>query len=43
MCNNLIGKLFNSKEKMNDDVNARLDLIEMKIRELATREVGKHT
>jgi len=42
VCDNLIGKLMNIKGKTKDSVNARLDLIEMNIREeLSPREVGK--
>jgi len=38
------GTLLNIKGKSKDDVNARLDLIEMNIREeLTPREVGKRT
>jgi len=33
VCNNLIGTLLNINEKTKDDVNACLDLINMKIRE----------
>ena len=44
MCDNLTGTLLNIKGKTKDGVNARLDLIEMSIREeLALREVGKCT
>ena len=41
VCDSLIGTLMNIKGKTKDGVNARLDLIEMNIREeLAPREVG---
>ena len=44
VCDSLIGTLLNIKGKTKEGVNARLDLIEMNIREeLAPREVGKHT
>ncbi|XP_068497787.1 uncharacterized protein [Phaseolus vulgaris] len=44
VCDSLIGTLLNIKGKTKDGVNARLDLIEMNIREeLAPREVGKRT
>ena len=44
VCDSLIGTLLNIKGKTKDGVNARLDLIEMKIREeLAPKEVGRHT
>jgi len=40
----LIGTLLNIKGKTRDGVNARLDMIEMNIREeLAPKEVGKRT
>ena len=44
VCDSLIGTLLNIKGKTKDGVNARLDLVEMKIREdLALREVGRRT
>ena len=44
VCDSLIGTLLNIQGKTKDGVNARLDLVEMKIREdLAPREVGRHT
>ena len=46
VCDSLIGTLLNIKGKTKDGVNARLDLIEMNIREeLAPREklVSVHT
>jgi len=44
VCDSLIGTLLNIKGKTKDGMNARLDLIEMNIREeLAPREVGKRT
>jgi len=44
VCDSLIGTLLNIQGKTKDGVNARLDLIEMKIREdLAPREVGRRT
>ena len=42
VCDNLIGTLLNINGKTKDDLNARLDLIEMNIRgELAPIEMGK--
>jgi len=44
VCDSLIGTLLNIKGKTKDSVNARLDLIEINIREeLAPQEVGKRT
>ena len=44
VCDSLIGTLLNIQRKTKDGVNARLDLVEMKIREdLASREVGRRT
>jgi len=44
VCDSLIGTLLNIKGKTKDDVNARLDMIEMNIwEELALKEVGKWT
>ena len=44
VCDSLIGTLMNIKGKIKDDVNARLDLIEMNIWEdLTPLEVGKRT
>jgi len=44
ICDSLIGTLLNIQGKTKDKVNARLNLVEMKIREdLAPREVGKRT
>lgn len=44
VCDSLIGTLLNIKGKTKDDVNARLDILEMNIREeLTLRQVGKHT
>jgi len=44
VCDNLIGTLLNINEKMKDGLNARLDLIEMNIRDdLAPIEMGKRT
>jgi len=44
VCDSLIGTLLNINGKMKDDLNARLDLIEMNIRgELASIEMGKRT
>jgi len=44
VCDSLIGTLLNINEKTKDDLNARLDFIEMNIRdELTPIEMGKHT
>jgi len=44
LCIALIGTLLNIQGKTKDEVNARLDLVEMKIREnLVLREVGRRT
>jgi len=44
MCDSLIGTLLNINRKMNDGLNARLDLIEMNILgELAPIKIGKRT
>jgi len=44
VCDSLIGTLLNIQGKTKDGVNARLDLVEMKIREdLAPREVSRCT
>ncbi|KAG2371826.1 uncharacterized protein HKW66_Vig0239470 [Vigna angularis] len=44
VCDSLIGTLLNIQGKTKDGVNARLDLVDMKIREeLAPREIGKRT
>ena len=44
VCDSLIGTLLNIQGKTKDGVNARLDLLEMNIREdLVPREVGKRT
>jgi len=44
VCDNLIGTLLNINGKTKDGLNARLDLIEMNIRdELAPIEMGKRT
>jgi len=44
VCDSLIGTLLNIQGKTKDGVNARLDLVKMKIQEdLAPREVGRHT
>jgi len=44
VCDSLIEKLLNIEGRTKDDVNARLDMIEMNIREeLAPKEVGKRT
>lgn len=44
VCDTLIGTLLNIQGKTKDGVNARLDLVEMNIREeLAPKEIGKRT
>ena len=44
VCDSLIGTLLNIQGKTKDGVNARLDLVEMKIQaDLAPREVGRRT
>ena len=44
MCDSLIGTLLNNNEKTKNDLNSRLDLIEMNIRgELALIQMGKCT
>ena len=44
VCDSLIGTLLNIQGKTKDGVNARLDLVDMNIREeLAPKEIGKRT